>query len=86
VNAELWLLALGTLASEDLTCLAAGVLVAQGRLSLIPATLACLLGIFAGDMLLFLAGRWLGRPALRWHFVAKRLSPESVDQAADWLT
>jgi membrane protein DedA with SNARE-associated domain len=86
VNAELWLLALGTLASEDLTCLAAGVLVAQGRLSLISATLACLLGIFAGDMLLFLAGRWLGRPALRWGPLARRLPAASVDRATAWLT
>jgi membrane protein DedA with SNARE-associated domain len=86
VNPDLWLLALGTLASEDLTCLAAGVLVAQGRLSLTAATLTCLAGIFAGDMLLFLAGRCIGRPALRWAPLARRLPAHAVDRAAAWLT
>lgn len=65
------LLALATLVSEDLTCIGAGVLVAQGRIELIPAAAACFAGIFAGDMLLYLAGRLigaraLGRAPLRW--------------------
>jgi len=64
-------LAASTLVSEDLTCIAAGVLVAQGRIAFIPAALACLFGIFFGDLLLYLAGRflgrpWLGRAPLKW--------------------
>src|SRR3712207_6887879 len=49
----------------DLTCVAAGVMAAQGRIGFAAAATACLLGIFVGDLLLFLAGRHLGRPALR---------------------
>lgn len=59
------LLVLATLVSEDLTCIAAGILAANGVLGFVPATLACLLGIFLGDLLLYCLGRWLGRPALR---------------------
>ncbi len=59
------LLALSTLVSEDLTCIWAGVLAAEGRLSFSLAVAACLFGIFVGDLLLFLAGRVIGRTALR---------------------
>lgn len=58
------LIAASTLVSEDLTCIGAGVMVAQARIDFVPAALACFLGIFIGDVLLFLAGRYLGRPAL----------------------
>ncbi len=44
------LIALGTFVSEDLTCIATGVLVAQHRLGLFEGTIACLMGIFAGDL------------------------------------
>jgi membrane protein DedA with SNARE-associated domain len=54
------LLAAATLVSEDLTCLAAGALVAEGRLPFAAGTAACFAGILAGDVLLFLAGRWCG--------------------------
>jgi membrane protein DedA with SNARE-associated domain len=58
-------LAVATLLTEDLTCIGAGLLVAQGALSFAPASAACFVGIFAGDMLLVLIGRTLGRQALR---------------------
>ncbi|MEW6273314.1 MAG: hypothetical protein AB1689_28890, partial [Thermodesulfobacteriota bacterium] len=48
-------IAAATLVSEDLTCVAVGVLAASGQVALVPATLACVAGIWAGDMLLFLA-------------------------------
>ncbi len=61
------LLALATFASEDLACVGAGLLVATGRLGPAPAILGCFLGIFAGDVGLYLLGRWIGRPLLsRW--------------------
>jgi len=71
------LIALGTLASEDLTCLATGVLVAQGRISFAEGTLACLAGIFCGDILLFLAGRF-GRALTFW-------PSARLDEATAWL-
>jgi hypothetical protein len=45
-------LALATLASEDLACIAAGLLVAQGAISFPAATAACLAGILVGDLAL----------------------------------
>ena len=74
----LLLLAVATLASEDLACIAAGLLVARGSLAFWPATAACAAGIFGGDLLLYLAGRWLGRPwlrraPLRWAVPADRV-------------
>lgn len=64
------LLALATLISEDLTCIAAGLLVAQGAIGFVPAVIACGAGIFLGDLGLYGLGR-LGRPLiergwLRW--------------------
>jgi membrane protein DedA with SNARE-associated domain len=78
-------LALATLVSEDLACIAAGLLVAQGSLSFGPAAAACFVGIFSGDLLLVLAGRGIGRPALavaplRWWITA-----ESVARAERWF-
>jgi membrane protein DedA with SNARE-associated domain len=55
----LLLLALATFVSEDLTCVAAGVLVAQAEIRFWPAAFACFTGILAGDMLLFAGGRYL---------------------------
>ena len=80
------LLAAATLVSEDLTCIGAGVIAAQGRLSFGLAAFACFLGIFVGDLLLFLAGRWLGRAALgraplRW-FVREA----DVRRSSEWFS
>lgn len=51
-------IALSTLVSEDLTCIAAGVLISQRKLSLIQGLTGCTLGIFFGDLLLVFAGRY----------------------------
>jgi membrane protein DedA with SNARE-associated domain len=79
------LLTLATLLSEDLTCIWAGVMVAEGRISFVLGTLACLLGIFIGDLLLFMAGRVIGRPAsshapLKW-FVRE----SDVARGSEWF-
>jgi pimeloyl-ACP methyl ester carboxylesterase/membrane protein DedA with SNARE-associated domain len=58
------LLALATFVTEDFTCISAGLLVARGGMDFWAASLACFVGIFVGDLLLYFAGRWLGRPAL----------------------
>lgn len=79
------MLALATLVSEDLTCIATGLLVAQGRIGLLAGSAACFFGILLGDVLLFLAGRAFGRRAvdripLRW-----LLTPAAVDRASAWF-
>lgn len=70
---------LATLVSEDLTCLAAGALVAAGRLDWLPAIAACYVGIVLGD-----AGLWLlGRGGGRW--VRRRVSATRLAELGDWL-
>jgi membrane protein DedA with SNARE-associated domain len=55
-----FLIALSTLVSEDLACISAGVLVAQHRIGWTAALLGATLGIFFGDLLLVVAGRYPG--------------------------
>jgi pimeloyl-ACP methyl ester carboxylesterase/membrane protein DedA with SNARE-associated domain len=61
----LLLLAAATLVSEDLTCIATGLLVSRGTIGFLPGTLACLIGIVVGDFLLYFSGRVIGRRALK---------------------
>ena len=67
-------LALATLISEDLACIAAGALVAAGTISFFEGTMACLIGIVAGDMMLFYVGRAAG------HRFAKGRSFEWIEK------
>jgi hypothetical protein len=53
-------LAASTLLSEDAACLTAGALIRGGRVSAWTGVVACALGIYAGDVLLWCAGRLLG--------------------------
>ncbi len=62
---------LATLVSEDLACLAAGLLVARGLIPLPAGIFAAFAGILLGDMALYFAGRYGGRwcverAPLRW--------------------
>ena len=79
------LLALATLVSEDLTSIGAGLLVADGRLPFAAASVACFIGIFVGDLLLFGAGRWLGRPILRRPPLRWWLDEEAVAKSSAWF-
>jgi membrane protein DedA with SNARE-associated domain len=80
------LLAAATLISEDLTCIAAGVMAAQGRLSFALGSFACFLGIYVGDLLLFLAGRYLGRPALERAPIKWFIKDEDVRRRSEWFS
>ena len=67
----LFVLALGTLISEDLTSIGAGLLVRNGELSLTTAAAACAVGVYVGDLLLWLAGRVLGQRLLRSRWISR---------------
>jgi membrane protein DedA with SNARE-associated domain len=82
---EMAILFLATFASEDLACISAGVLVAHGRLTFVPAILACFFGIFAGDVLAFLIGRVSGRQTLNSKWLVRWIAPEKVSDARQWL-
>lgn len=78
------LLALATLVTEDLTCITAGLMVAQGRLGIIAAVIACFVGIFVGDLGLLAAGRLIGRPLLRLPPLRWWVTEAAVDRASAW--
>jgi len=82
---ELLLIALATLVSEDLTCIGTGVLIARGEIGSVEGTLACLIGIFGGDLLLYATGRLAGYSALRWGPLERFLPRHKLEQAADWF-
>lgn len=72
-------LAAGTLVSEDLTSISAGLLARDGGIGLVSAVAACTAGVYVGDLGLWALGRIAGRRALRWNWVARRVDPRSVD-------
>jgi len=78
-------LAVATLASEDLTCIGAGLLVARGELPFAVAAGACYLGIFVGDLLLILAGRLLGEGAIRRRPLSRWVKPEALARSERWF-
>ncbi|MEO8372460.1 MAG: VTT domain-containing protein, partial [Candidatus Solibacter sp.] len=77
---QLIAIALATFASEDLTCIATGTLIASGRLGLLPGILACAAGIYLGDLLLYFAGRLAGRT-----FVRRLVSADRLVRASEWM-
>lgn len=83
---QLLLIALATFGSEDLTCIAAGALIAAGKVEFIPGVVACIAGIYAGDLLLYCAGRFVGRPIARWRPLRNLLNDEKLDRASQWLS
>lgn len=78
-------LAASTLVSEDFACIAAGLLVAHGLLGFPGAVGACFAGIFAGDLLLVLLGRTVGRRSLQAAPLRWWVSAEAVQRAEGWF-
>ena len=69
----------GTFLAEDLTAIAAGVLVLNGQVGLTAAVSATALGIFAGDLLLWGVGRMTARRAFRWGWVQRHVREERLE-------
>ncbi len=79
------LIALATLVTEDGASIGAGLLVAQGTMNYLSAVIAALVGIVVGDVLLFLAGRYISGPMLsrapfKWFF-----SKDAIESASRWV-
>jgi pimeloyl-ACP methyl ester carboxylesterase/membrane protein DedA with SNARE-associated domain len=81
----LLLIAASTLVSEDLACIATGLLVSRGTIGYGPGVIACLVGIFVGDLWLFAMGRWLGRPALRHAPLRWFVKEADVERISRWF-
>jgi membrane protein DedA with SNARE-associated domain len=78
-------LAAGTLLSEDLTCILAGVLIQQGQLNASAGIAACATGIYLGDLGLYVIGRLLGARVLAWSHVRRYLTPGRKQRFAEWF-
>lgn len=70
----------GTFLSEDLTCIAVGLLIAEGRLDFTTGLAGCFLGLLIGDLGLWLLGRTCGRSLLGWPRLARYIKPEWIDR------
>jgi len=78
-------IALATLASEDLACIAAGLLVARGLIPLETGIGACFAGIWIGDMALYALGRFGGGWALAQWPLRHLVPQEALSSARGWL-
>jgi membrane protein DedA with SNARE-associated domain len=78
-------IALGTLISEDLACIAAGLLAAQGIISYTTGATGAFLGIFLGDLLLFWAGHRWGKAALRRAPLRWFIKEASIQESVRWF-
>lgn len=85
MNAALISLVFGTLISEDLTSIGAGLLVRDGQIALVPAIAACVTGVFAGDLGLWLLGRLVGRRLLEFPYAKRRLTAEMLSEISSSL-
>jgi membrane protein DedA with SNARE-associated domain len=80
-----WLgIAGATLISEDLTIVAAGLAVGEGRLGMVAALTSCFVGIFLGDVGLWALGRYGGRRVLAWKPIA-RMPLARLHALGHWL-
>ena len=82
---KIFLLALSTLLSEDLTCVGAGILAGSGDLAWPTALIGCYVGIVIGDGLLWYLGHTLGRRALKLPIVRTMAPPEKLARAERWF-
>lgn len=79
------LLAIATFVSEDLTCVGAGLLIASERMSPTFAIAGALIGIFVGDVGLFLVGRAFVHPLVRGRIGRRFVSEAALERGRDWL-
>lgn len=78
-------LILGTLLSEDLTCISAGLLIHHGQLDAFTGVTACTVGIIIGDCSLWAIGRVLGVTAFDRGWLKRALDHRRVLSVRAWL-
>jgi membrane protein DedA with SNARE-associated domain len=78
-------LAFSTLVSEDLASIGAGLLAREGHVPLTHAIVACIVGVYVGDMGLWGMGRVLGGRAPRVSWLSRALSSTNVSAVRDQI-
>lgn len=81
----LFLIILGTFISEDLLCLVIGFMVASLKIKFIPAVTICMIGIFIGDVIIYLLGKYFGRPVLKHQPFKWILKPYFLTKIEIWF-
>jgi membrane protein DedA with SNARE-associated domain len=74
------LICLGTLMSEDLACIAAGILAAKGWIPFPLAVGAATLGIYGGDLALYGLGRFSQKSKRHWRWLDRLASDERIER------
>lgn len=82
---KLAVLVAGTFVSEDLTCIAAGELIRRAELDWMIGVVGCTLGIFLGDVALWMLGRTLGARVLNLPWIKRQLNARRVDELGRWM-
>ena len=70
---------------EDPTTVFTGLMIAEGQIDLFVGVLAIFIGIFTGDLALYLLGYLVGRRLLRWPLLADRLPTRHMDRLGAWF-
>lgn len=83
--AKIGIIILGTFILEDPTSIAVGLFIKAGQIDLFLGVFAVLIGIFLGDLGLYMIGFVVGRRALRWKPVARFVPTRQVDALGDWF-
>ncbi|XAL99561.1 alpha/beta fold hydrolase [Phycisphaeraceae bacterium D3-23] len=83
--AKIGVIILGTFILEDPTSIAVGLFIKAGQIDLFLGVFAVLVGIFLGDLGLYMIGFVLGRRALRWKPVARFVPTRQVDALGAWF-
>jgi membrane protein DedA with SNARE-associated domain len=82
---QLAVIILATFASEDLTCIAVGLLIGSNELDAVVGLGGCFLGIFVGDLGLWLIGYLAGLGLLQLSLVGRVLPPQRREGLRRWL-
>ena len=78
-------LAFSTLVSEDLATIGAGLLAREGYIPLTHAVVACIVGVYVGDLGLWGLGRVLGSHALRLPWLSRALPSTNGSAVRDQI-
>lgn len=76
---------LSSLFSEDLAVIGGGIMTANALLPFWYAVLGAVMGILFGDFSLYLLGRYLGKPILKYPPFKWFLSEESIQSSSAWF-
>ncbi len=82
---QMGIIIIGTYILEDPTTIFTGLMIAAGQVDLVVGTLAIIVGIFTGDLALYLIGFVLGRRVLAWPRLARRLPTRHVEKLGAWF-